>query len=74
MKKIKRIKDSDMTVGSVFTICNGETFEIKREFKENIDETWVEFYRSGGGYQQGKNETSLKTLRTFLSHWSAIKS
>jgi hypothetical protein len=70
-----RIKDSDIKVGSKFTLPNGETIEIIRLFKEkrNSNEDWVEFNRSGGTHQQGKMETGLKELRIFLSNWKATK-
>jgi hypothetical protein len=67
----KAIKDVDIKAGSKFKLPNGEIIEIKREFKENGDEDWVEFDRSGGKAQQGKNENSVKQLRLFLSHWKA---
>ena len=67
----KSIKDVDIKVGSKFKLPNGEIIEIKREFKENGDEDWVEFNRSGGKAQQGKNESSVKSLRQFFSHWKA---
>ena len=68
-----RIKDTDIKVGSKFKLPNGEMIEIKRKFKENFGEDWVEFDRSGGKSQQGKNENSVKSLRQFLSNWKATK-
>ena len=68
-----RIKDTDIKVGSKFVLPNGEIIEIKRKFKENFGEDWVEFNRSGGKAQQGKNENSVKQLRQFLSNWKAKK-
>jgi hypothetical protein len=67
------IKNVDIKVGSKFKLPNGEIIEIKKEFKENGNEDWVEFNRSGGSAQQGKNENSVKQLRQFLSHWKATK-
>jgi hypothetical protein len=67
------IKNIDIKVGSKFKLPNGEMIEIKREFKENGNEDWVEFNRSGGKAQQGKNENSVKSLRQFLSNWKATK-
>jgi hypothetical protein len=68
-----RIKDTDIKVGSKFKLPNGEVIEIERKFKENHGEDWVEFNRSGGKAQQGKNENSVKSLRQFLSNWKAMK-
>jgi len=69
------IKDADIKVGSKFYLPNGETIEIKRLFKENIDEDWVEYTREGGsGSQQGKNEGSVKSLRQFLNNFQATES
>jgi hypothetical protein len=69
------IKDTDLKVGSKFNLPNGETIEITREFKEkrNSNEPWVEYIRSGGDSQQGKNENSVKQLRLFLRNWKAKK-
>jgi hypothetical protein len=63
------IKDTDIKVGSKFKLPNGETIEIKKKFKENFGEDWVEFIRSGGKTQQGKRESSVKQLRIFLNNW-----
>ena len=68
-----RLKDADIKVGSKFKLPNGEIIEIKRKFKENFGEDWVEFNRSGGKAQQGKNENSVRSLRLFLSNWKATK-
>jgi hypothetical protein len=70
---VEAIKNIDIKVGSKFKLPNGEMIEIKREFKENGNEDWVEFNRSGGKAQQGKNENSVKSLRQFLSNWKATK-
>ena len=70
---VEAIKDTDIKVGSKFKLPNGEVIEIKRKFKENFGEDWVEFNRSGGSAQQGKNETSVKQLRLFLRNWKGKK-
>ena len=70
-----RIKDTEIKVGSKFKLPNGEMIEIKSLFKEkrNSNEPWVEFDRSGGLSQQGKNENSIKSLQIFLNNWKAKK-
>lgn len=57
-------KDSDIKVGRKFKLANGEVIEIKREFKENLDEDWVEFTRNGKS-----NEGSVHQLRIFINNW-----
>jgi len=70
-----KIKDTDIKVGSKFELPNGEIIEIIRLFKEkrNQDEDWVEYNRSGGSSQQGKNENSVKRLRQFINNWNGKK-
>ena len=70
----KRVADGDIKAGSKFSLPNGETIQIKRLFKESNDEPWVEYNRSGGSSQQGKNENSVKQLRQFLNNWGGTKS
>jgi hypothetical protein len=66
ISKRRSIKDADLTVGEKFKFPNEEIIEIKRLFKENIDEDWVEYSRDGK-----TQENSVKQLRIFLNNWKA---
>jgi hypothetical protein len=66
LAKGSTIKGVDIKVGEGFKLPNGEVIEIKRLFKENIDEDWVEYTRDGE-----KRENSLSQLRIFLNNWKA---
>ena len=70
--KRKAIKDADLKVGNSYNLPNGEVIKISRLFTENGDQDWVDFDRSGGSGQQGKNSSSVKQLRIFLNNWKAV--
>jgi hypothetical protein len=61
-----RIKDSEIEVGKKFVMPNGEVIEIKKSFKENIDEDWVEYERDGTTHVN-----SVKQLRNFMNNFKA---
>ncbi len=56
------VKDTDITVGKIFNLINGDIIEIKKLFVENIDEAWVQYTRNGI-----LNENSVKELRLFIN-------
>lgn len=62
--RVKMIKEADIQVGKKFELANGELIEIKRLFKENIDQDWVEFTRNGQ-----TNESSVNSLKIFINNW-----
>jgi hypothetical protein len=61
---VKTIKESDIQVGRKFNLVNGESIEIIRLFKENIDEDWAEYTFRGE-----KSEGSVKRLKNFINSW-----
>lgn len=66
--KVKTIKESDIQVGKKFELINGDVIEIKRLFKENIDQDWVEFTLNGV-----TKENSVNSLKNFINNWRAEK-
>lgn len=66
VKRVKMIKESDITEGAKFKLNNGEEIVILNLFTESFGNKWAKYTRNGVEY-----ENTVNQLKNFINNWRA---
>lgn len=66
VKRVKMIKESDITEGAKFKLNNGEEIVILNLFTESFGNKWAKYTRNGV-----EDENTVNQLKNFINNWRA---
>ena len=66
VKRVKMIKESDITEGAKFKLNNGDEIVILNLFTESFGNKWAKYTRNGV-----EDENTVNQLKNFINNWRA---